>query len=168
MSTTTSSPSTIKQHQKFKRRRTVYRIYLRTHDQQVDLASKMNTHSAPDAAAAFEALVNRVDLDGQKIAAVLSHDGGQMAFHRFDRCPGQPDYWRDRLDDIEWPEDQPGERRGGARNGAGRKAQTTDGGPLRRKTVNLDDTTIALLTAFGDNELSEGIRRAARLTAEKG
>lgn len=54
-------------------------------------------------------------------------------------------------------------RRGGAREGAGRKAQTGDGGPLRRCTATLDETSIALLTAYGDGELSEGIRRAARI-----
>lgn len=53
--------------------------------------------------------------------------------------------------------------RGGAREGAGRKAQTGDGGPLRRCTATLDETSIALLTAYGDGELSEGIRRAARV-----
>jgi hypothetical protein len=61
------------------------------------------------------------------------------------------------------PADQPEARRGGARVGAGRKAQTGDGGPLRRCNVNLDKTTIANLKAYGDGELSEGIRRAARV-----
>jgi hypothetical protein len=59
-------------------------------------------------------------------------------------------------------DDAPEPRRGGARNGAGRKAQTGDGGPLRRCTTTLDETSIALLTDYGDGELSEGIRRAAR------
>ncbi len=57
--------------------------------------------------------------------------------------------------------------RGGARQGTGPKPGTTDGGPLKRKTVNLDETTVRILTAYGDNELSEGIRRAARLAAEQ-
>lgn len=140
----------------------MYRIYLRTHDQQVDHASKTITGDASAAAAAFADLVAREELDGQKIAAVLSHNGGQMAFHRFDRPPGDSNYWRGRLDDIEWPETQARVARGGARDGAGRKAQTGDGGPLRRCTVTLDETTIDLLTAFGDGELSEGIRRVAR------
>lgn len=52
--------------------------------------------------------------------------------------------------------------RGGARTGAGRKAETTDGGPLEAVTVNLDKTTIADAKAYGDGELSEGIRRAMR------
>jgi hypothetical protein len=54
-------------------------------------------------------------------------------------------------------------RRGGARAGAGRKAQTGDGGPLRRCNVHLDEASIAALTAYGDGGLSEGIRRAARM-----
>lgn len=55
-----------------------------------------------------------------------------------------------------------GKKRGGARIGAGRKPITTDGGPMQRRTVTLDATTIAILTPHGDGELSEGIRRAAR------
>ena len=52
---------------------------------------------------------------------------------------------------------------GGARRGAGRKPQTTDGGELRRCTVTLDKTTETILSNYGDGELSEGIRRAARV-----
>lgn len=51
---------------------------------------------------------------------------------------------------------------GGEREGAGRKAATTDGGPMERKNVSVDATTVRILTAFGDGEFSEGIRRAAR------
>lgn len=54
-------------------------------------------------------------------------------------------------------------RRGGAREGAGRKVQTSDGGPLARKTITVDALTVRVLTALGDGEFSEGIRRAARL-----
>lgn len=139
----------------------MYKIYLRTHDQQVDGASKTSTSNRDAAAAAFADLVARVDLDGQRIAAVLSHNAQRLAFHRFDRPAGENDNWRGRLDAIEWPE--PAAARGGARDGAGRKTQTSDGGPMVRKNVSLDETTIRVLTEFGDEELSEGIRRAARL-----
>lgn len=81
----------------------MFRVYLRTHDQQVDMVSKTNTNDAAVAAAAFAALVAREDLDSQRIAAVLSHDGGQLAFHRFDHLAGSSDYWRGRLNEIEWP-----------------------------------------------------------------
>ncbi len=138
-----------------------YRVYLRDFQGRVPLDTKTNTSNATAAADAFAALVNRTDLDGQKLAAVLSYNNGQLAFHRFDRYPGQADYWRDRLNDIEWPAERPVVH-GGAREGAGRTAQTTDGGPLERKTVSVDATTVRLLTAYGDGEFSEGIRRAAR------
>jgi len=42
---------------------------------------------------------------------------------------------------------------GGRREGAGRKATTTDGGTLMRKTVTLDVTTIKVLTRLGDGVL---------------
>ncbi len=139
----------------------MYRVYLRDFQGRVPLDTKTNTPSATAAYQAFATLVNRADLDGQKWAAVLSYNNRQMAFHRFDRFPGAADYWRDKLDQIEWPEERP-VIHGGAREGAGRTAQTTDGGPLERKTVSVDATTVRLLTAYGDGEFSEGIRRAAR------
>lgn len=55
------------------------------------------------AEAAFADLVNRYDLDGQKLAAVLSYNNKQIAFHRFARRPGDTDYWRDKLEEIPWP-----------------------------------------------------------------
>lgn len=56
--------------------------------------------------------------------------------------------------------------RGGARKGTGPKPGTTDGGALLPKTVKLDETSIQILTAYGDGKLSEGIRKAARRVAE--
>ncbi|KQQ40482.1 hypothetical protein ASF61_06940 [Duganella sp. Leaf126] len=137
----------------------MYKIYLRTHDQQVDGDSKTTTSNQVAAAAAFAALVARADLDGQRVAAVLSHKAQRLAFHRFDRPEGESDNWRGRLDEIEWPE--PVASRGGARSGAGRKIQTSDGGPVVRKNVSLDERTVRVLTELGGGELSEGIRRAA-------
>ena len=139
----------------------IYRVYLRDFQGRVPTATKTNTSNAAAAAAAFAALVNRTDLNGQKLAAVLSYNNGQLAFHRFDRFPGSADYWRDKLGAIEWPTER-SVLHGGAREGAGRVAQTTDGGPLERKTISVDATTISLLTDYGDGEFSEGIRRAAR------
>lgn len=141
----------------------MYRIYLRTHDQQVDGASKTTTSNQAAAAAAFAALVARADLIGQRMAAVLSYQATRLAFHRFDHPVGEKDNWVGRLDEIEWPA-APGQH-GGARAGSGPKPQTSDGGTMTRRNVSLDDTTVELLKAFGDGELSEGIRRAARAIA---
>lgn len=144
----------------------VCRVYLRDFQGRCPLETKTNTPSATSAAQAFAALVNRADLDGQKWAAVLSYNNGQIAFHRFDRYPGQADYWRDRLAEIEWPAERP-VMPGGAREGAGRVPETTDGGQMERVTVTVDKTTRAILTPYSDGNLSVGIRRAARLVAEK-
>lgn len=65
-------------------------------------------------------------------------------------------------------QEAPKPRRGGARAGAGRKAQATDGGPLQSRNVTLDAASIATLTALGGGELSAGIRRAAALMTTKG
>jgi len=79
-----------------------YRTYLRTFDGRV--SEKTITPSRAAAAIAFAELVNRTDLDGQRLAAVLTCDNRQLAFHRFDREPGCADYWRDKLEEIQWPE----------------------------------------------------------------
>lgn len=139
-----------------------YTVSLRTKSGSLRPENRVRTSSAYEAKQAFAALVNRTDLDGQKLAAVLSYNNVQLAFHRFYRYPGQVDYWRDRLEEIEWPSQRPVVH-GGAREGAGRPVNTTDGGPIERKSVTLDATTVQTLTTFGEGELSEGIRRAARL-----
>lgn len=113
----------------------IYRVYLRDFQGRVPADMKTNTPSATAAAQAFSAIVNRTDLDGQKWAAVLSYNNGQLAFHRFDRYPGQADYWRDRLAEIEWPAERP-VMHGGAREGAGRVPETTDGGPMDSNVIS--------------------------------
>ncbi|MFD2404947.1 hypothetical protein [Azorhizophilus paspali] len=80
----------------------VYRAYLRHPGQRV--TDKTVTESRDVALAAFAELVGRTDLDGQPLAAVISCDNRQLAYHRFDREPGRPDYWRGRLEEIQWPE----------------------------------------------------------------
>lgn len=122
----------------------MYRVYLRTFDQRVLPESKTNTTNSAAAAEAFAALVGRADLDGQKLAAVLTYDNRQLAFHRFDRRLGDGDYWRDRLDEIEWP--------------AGGRPAILDGG--RRVNVYLDDASLVRASERGDGNVSEGIRRA--------
>jgi len=79
----------------------IYRAYLRTAAGQV--TEKTVTPSRAAALVAFEELVGRMDLGGQKLAAALTCDNHQVAFHRFDSQPGHADYWRGRLDEIQWP-----------------------------------------------------------------
>lgn len=80
----------------------MYRVYLRKPNQTVDF--KTVTKSKSVAKAAFEELVGDKSFDGESVAAVLSYNNGQLAYHRFDRSPGYADYWRNRLDEINWPE----------------------------------------------------------------
>lgn len=73
----------------------MYKIYLKRKTQfgnQVDSASRTTTPSPFAAEAAFRELLNRRDLDGQCIAAVLSLNNRQIMYHRFDRSPGYADY----------------------------------------------------------------------------
>lgn len=125
-----------------------YRAYLRTFDGNVPADTKTVTPDASAALNAFAALVNRTDLDGRKLAAVLSRDNRQAAFHRFDRSPGDADYWRDKLDQIEI-EPRPAHR-----------PVSID---ARRVNVTLDDATIEQAKALGAGNLSAGLREAVRI-----
>ncbi len=77
-----------------------YRIYIRDAHQRV--TDKTVTESKAAALAAFGELVDRADLDGQKLLAVLNQDGRKIAHHNFTSQPGEADYWRGRLDEIDW------------------------------------------------------------------
>lgn len=123
-----------------------YRAYLRTFDGQI--SEKTITKDRDAAAEAFTALVGRTDLDGQKLAAALTYNNSQLAFHRFDRAPGDADYWRDKLDDIEWPTVTSG------------RPVELDGG--KRVNVYLDAESLAAASAIGAGNVSEGIRRALK------
>ena len=84
----------------------MYRIYLRDAHQRV--SDKTITGDRAAALAAFTSLVNRSDLDGQAVLAVLNQDGKPVAHHDFrgrpDGVPPDPaKYWRGRLDEIKWP-----------------------------------------------------------------
>lgn len=120
----------------------MYRVYLRTFDQQV--TEKTNTPNQQAALDAFAEMVNRTELDGQKLAAVLTYNNRQLAFHRFDREPGMVDYWRDKLAEIELPK-------------VGAPA-TLDGG--KRVNVYLDAASLAKAAELGGGNVSEGIRLA--------
>lgn len=83
----------------------MYRIYLRDAHQRV--SDKTITGDRAAALAAFTSLVNRSDLDGQAVLAVLNQDGKPVAHHDFrgrpDGVPPDPaKYWRGRLDKIKW------------------------------------------------------------------
>lgn len=122
----------------------MYRTYLRTYDQQVLKEFKTVTNSQIAAVDAFEELINRTDLDGKKIAAVLSYNNQQLAFHRFDKQQGHTDYWRDRIGEIKLP--HPG------------KPATLNGG--RAVKVYLDAQSIETADKLGNGNVSEGIRIA--------
>jgi hypothetical protein len=132
----------------------MYRAYIRTFDGQV--SEKTNTTDQNAAALAFTDLVNRTEHDGQKLAAALTFNNRQLAFHRFDRAPGDADYWRDKLGEIEWPQ------RGGARAGSGAKPADGASG-MTRYNITLDDASDAIARALGDGDRSLGIRRALAL-----
>jgi len=121
----------------------LYRVYLRNFDGAVDASSKTATSDRGAAEAAFASLVDRESLDGQKLAAVLSLNNQHLAFHRFDRSPGDNDYWRGRLDDIAWPR--------------GRPAEMESGG---RTNVYLDADSLERAKKIGGGNVSLGIRLA--------
>jgi hypothetical protein len=80
-----------------------FRIYLRTPDQQV--SDKTVTENRTVAIAAFTELVNRSDLDGKDVLAVLNQDGKPVAHHSFlldaDEQPlDVTKWWRGRVDAI--------------------------------------------------------------------
>lgn len=125
-----------------------YRAYLRTFDGQV--SEKTITKDQAAAAEAFAALVDRTDLDGQKMAAALTYNNGQLAFHRFDRSPGDSDYWRDKLNEIQWPSvGRPSEMEGG-----------------KRVNVYLDAASLDIAAKLGQGNVSEGIRIALANAAQ--
>ena len=61
----------------------MYRVYIRTADQTV--SHKTVTASPVVAEAAYRELLNNREFWGKKLAAVLSLDGRQLEFRRFDR-----------------------------------------------------------------------------------
>lgn len=136
----------------------MYRAYIRTF--KGEISEKTNTPDRAAAEAAFADLVSRSDLDGQKLAAALTYQNRQLAFHRFDRQPGDADYWRGRLDEIEWPQ------HGGARSGAGAKAADGASG-MRRVNVTLDDASDEIAKRLGGGDRSLGIRRALAIADAK-
>jgi hypothetical protein len=84
----------------------MYRVYLRGPDLRV--TEKTDTGDRVAALAAFEEMVDRTDLDGSPMLAVLTMRGQPLAHHSFQMTPsGHPQdpgkFWRGKLDDITWP-----------------------------------------------------------------
>lgn len=127
-----------------------YRTYIRTFDGKV--SDKTITPDTAAADEAFSALVNRTDLDGQKLAAALTYKNRQVAFHRFDRRPGDENYWRDKLDEIPWPSAQSG------------RPNEMEGG--KRVQVYLDAESLAIAKKLGKGNVSQAIRKALKQAVE--
>jgi hypothetical protein len=124
----------------------VFRAYLRSFDGYVLPETNTVTADRAAAEAAFTELVNRTYFDDQKWAAVLSYNNSQIAFHRFDRCPGDGDYWRDKLADIRWPSRRVG------------RPRLMEGG--KRINIYLDSASLETAAKLGGGNVSEGIRVA--------
>ena len=139
----------------------MYRVYLRTFDQQV--REKTNTPNQQAALDAFTEMVNRTDLDGKKLAAVITYNNQQLAFHRFDLHPGDMDYWRGRIEEINLSNTL--NTHGGPGRGQGLKAADGATG-LKRVNISINTEHMAILRDFGDGKLSLGIRRAADAIAK--
>lgn len=133
----------------------MFRIYLRDSATQA-VSEKTNTNDPYAALAAFDSLVNRSDLDGRKIMAILNRDGEPIAHHRFDVPPGNEKYWRGRANEISLTRST----HGGAGRGQGLKAADGATG-LKRTNITIDPVSADTLRSFGDGDLSLGIRRAA-------
>lgn len=65
-----------------------FRVYLRWPRQRV--SDKTVTESRELAEFAYRQLRARSDLVGEPVAAVLTEDGRQLAYHAFDARPGDP------------------------------------------------------------------------------
>lgn len=74
----------------------MYKVYLKVFNDlgfsEVVNNSRTTTPSSQAAEAAFRELICREDLTGKKAHAVLSLNGRQLMYHRFDKSPGQKDY----------------------------------------------------------------------------
>lgn len=84
-----------------------YRVFIRTAEGDIPSETKTITPDQGLASEAFATLVKHRELDGQQLAAVVTYDNRTLASHRFDRSPGDADYWRGRLSQIEWPKVRP-------------------------------------------------------------
>jgi len=126
----------------------MYRVYLRSPSGVVSPQTKTSTENREDAVRAFEKLVNRTDLDGTACAAAITFNHNQIAYHRFERQPGQPDNWRNRMGELPLHVVY-----GHTSNCTGRSQFVT---------VRLDVNSILHATEIGGGDLSTGIKLALR------
>jgi len=128
----------------------MFRIYLRDQNQQV--SEKTNTGDPQAAITAFAALVNRTDLDGKRVLAVITKNGSPVAHHKFNaREDDREYYWRGRITQLPiYPE-------------AGRPAELEGG---KRVQAYLDAESLAIAAKLGNGNVSEGIRKALKHFAE--
>jgi hypothetical protein len=132
-----------------------YRIYLRSPDQKV--SDKTATGDPAAALAAFDALVNRCDLDGTPMLAVLNADGKPIAHHDFrlrqDGSPHDPaKYWRGRTGELDV--------------GPGKAGRPTEMEGGKRVNVYLDEASLQRAAELGNGNVSEGIRIALQISAD--
>lgn len=127
----------------------MFRIYLRDQNQQV--SEKTNTGDPQAAITAFEALVNRIDLDGQRVMAVITKNGSPIAHHKFNaREEDREFYWRGRITQLPiYPE-------------AGRPVELEGG---KRVQVYLDAESLTIAARLGERNVSDGIRQALKIAA---
>ena len=77
----------------------MFRIYIRDCNQKV--SEKTYTGDPQAAIAAFSTLVNRTDLDSQKVMAVITKNGSPIAHHKFNaRKDDRAFYWRGRITQL--------------------------------------------------------------------
>jgi hypothetical protein len=123
-----------------------YRIYLQTQDG--SKFERTETGSRSIAAAAFEALIKRDDLEKTPVSVHLIYLRTTLAIHQFDAPEGAENNWHGALDQIPWP---------AATGQVGRPAELDGGG---RRNVYLDAASVVRAVKLGKGNLSEGIRIA--------
>lgn len=128
----------------------MFRIYLR--DAQQHVSEKTNTGDQAAAVAAFSALVNRSELDGQRVLAVITKNGAPVAHHKFNARPDDAMYyWRGRIDALPIYAEP------------GRPTELDDG---ERVNVYITAESKAIAKRLGDGNVSAGIRLALKRATE--
>ena len=127
----------------------MYRVYLRYPDAHV--SDKTTTENLDVAIEAFEALVNRRDLDGQKLLVSLTKNGRGVVHHAFDAPKTSANYWRGRIDQLPLHRE------------SGRPVEIKNG---KRINIYLDAPSVDAAKRCGDGNISAGIRRALKIAAD--
>lgn len=123
----------------------MYNIYLRAHDQSI--TERTNTSDRATALLAFGVLLDHAEFDGTRMRAILNHQQIALAHHRFDCAPGDDDYWRGRVDQLQQVVPL-------------NHGLETDGGS--HMSIYLDAPAMARALHLGHGDPVEGVRRALR------